>query len=158
MLNTPQRLTLPAPTQAAPDVHCISAVKCVQPSAHEHRHVGRRAAPVTRDNVVRSAHLANRESSCSGSVEWPSSNQRRAVDGDFVAELADLDVADDEDGFVFAQFRFAGDQQRTVIYVGRRRVAGQEFEVSVAVAAAVDVDAFAIGEVEVYFDHAAPGI
>jgi hypothetical protein len=28
-----------------------------------------------------------------GSYEWP------AIDGDFVAELADFDVADDEDGF-----------------------------------------------------------
>ena len=82
-------------------------------------------------------------------------HQRRAVDGDFVAELADFDVADDEDGFVFAYFGFVGDKQRTVIYVSRRGVAGQEFEVRVAVAAAVDVDAFAVGEVEVYFDHAA---
>ena len=42
-------------------------------------------------------------------------NQRRAVDGDFVAELADFDVADDEDGFVFAQLRFAGgiEQEKT---------------------------------------------
>src|SRR5438477_13082233 len=85
----------------------------------------------------------------------PHSYQWRAVDGDFVAELADFDVADDEDGFVFAQLRFAGDQQRAVIYVGWRGVAGQEFEVGVAVAAAVDVHAFAVGEVEVYFDHAA---
>src|SRR5260370_20514350 len=81
--------------------------------------------------------------------------QRRAVDGDFVAELADFDVADDEDGFVFAQFGLAGDKQRAVVHVGRRGVAGQEFEVGVAVAAAVDVDAFAVGEVEIYFDHAA---
>ena len=35
-------------------------------------------------------------------------HQRRAVEGDFVAELADFDIADDEDGFVFAQFGLAG--------------------------------------------------
>ena len=35
----------------------------------------------------------------------------RAVDGDVVAELADFLVADDEDGFVLAQFGFAGDEQ-----------------------------------------------
>ena len=40
------------------------------------------------------------------------SHQRRAVDGDFVAELADFEVADDEDGFAFAQFGFAGDEHR----------------------------------------------
>src|SRR6266566_4244757 len=99
---------------------------------------------------------------------------RRAIHCDFVAELADFDIADDEDGFVFAQFGFAGDKSRRVgiVHVGRRGVAGppssdsgaasQEFEVGVAVAAAiapkafgVHVDAFAVGEVEVYFDHAA---
>ena len=83
---------------------------------------------------------------------------RRAVDGDFVAELADFDVVDDEDGFVFAYLGFVGDEQRAVVRVGRRGVAGEEFEVGVAVAAAVDVDAFAVGEIEVYFDDAAPGI
>ncbi len=75
---------------------------------------------------------------------------------------------------VFAQFGFAGDKSRRVgiVHVGRRGVAGppsydsgaasQEFEVGVAIAAAVapkafgvHVDAFAVGEIEVYFDHAA---
>ena len=37
------------------------------------------------------------------------SHQRRAVDGDFVAELADFGVADDGDGLVLAQFGFAED-------------------------------------------------
>ena len=87
------------------------------------------------------------------------SHQRRAVDGDFVAELADFHVADDEDGFVFAQFGFAGDEHGAVVHVGRHGVAGEKFEVGVAVAAAVDVHAFAVGEVEVYLDYAAgPGI
>jgi hypothetical protein len=36
--------------------------------------------------------------------------------------------------------------------------AGERFEVGVAVAAAVDVHCVAIGEVEVCFEHAAPGI
>src|SRR6266568_1770371 len=108
---------------------------------------------------------------------------RRAIHCDFVAELADfrlrpttarqVDVADDEDGFVFAPSAAeAMEGRQAVVHVGRRGVAGppssdsgaasQEFEVGVAVAAAiapkafgVHVDAFAVGEVEVYFDHAA---
>ena len=75
------------------------------------------------------------------------SHQRRAVNGDFVAELADFDVADDEDGFVFAYFGFVGDKQWAVVHLGRpafvrlrrgkRGVAGEEFEVGVAVAAGI---------------------
>ena len=34
----------------------------------------------------------------------------------------------------------------------------EEFEISVTVAAAVNVHPFAVGEVEVYFEHVAPGI
>lgn len=70
----------------------------------------------------------------------------------------------DEYGFVFAQFGFAGDEHRAVVHAGRpafvrlRRgklgVAGQGFEIGVALAPAVEVDAFAVGEVQVYFDHA----
>ncbi len=40
------------------------------------------------------------------------------------------------------------------VHAGRDGVAGHEFEFAVAVAAAVNVDAFAVGEVEVYLDHA----
>src|SRR6266700_2848950 len=108
---------------------------------------------------------------------------RRAIHCHFVAELADfrlrpttarqVDVADVEDGFVFAPSAAeAMEGRQAVVHVGRRGVAGppssdsgaasQEFEVGVAVAAAiapkafgVHVDAFAVGEVEVYFDHAA---
>jgi hypothetical protein len=71
----------------------------------------------------------------------------------------------DEYGFVFAQFGFAGDEHGAVVHVGRSAfvrlrggkhgVAGEEFEIGVAVAPAVDVGAFVVGEVEVYFDHAA---
>ena len=60
--------------------------------------------------------------------------QRRAVDGDAVAELADFLVAADEDGFVLAQFGFAGDEQGAVVHVGRVGVAGQAFEVGIAAA------------------------
>ena len=40
--------------------------------------------------------------------EVPVSYEHHAVDGDFVAELADFFVGHDEDGFVLAQFGFAG--------------------------------------------------
>jgi len=39
------------------------------------------------------------------------------VDGDFVAELATLGVADNEDGFVSAKFAFAGDEHQVVVHV-----------------------------------------
>ena len=85
----------------------------------------------------------------------PASHQRRTVDGDFVAELAHFLVGHDEDDFVIHAIR-----------VCRRRAAGGcprraarcrgpgQFEVaSVAVALAVDVDAFGVGEVEVYLER-----
>jgi len=39
------------------------------------------------------------------------SHQRRAVDSDFVAELADFGVVHHEDGLVFAQFGLTGDKE-----------------------------------------------
>ena len=51
---------------------------------------------------------------------------RGGGDDEFVAEVADLGVAQDVDGAVFADFGFAGDEQRAVIDVGRGGVAGQE--------------------------------
>ena len=65
------------------------------------------------------------------------SQQRRTVDGDFVAEFADFLVGDDEDGFALAEFGFAGDEHGAVVHAGRVGVAGQGFEVGVAVALAV---------------------
>ena len=75
-------------------------------------------------------------------VDSHASHQRRAVDSDFVAELADFLVGHDEDGFVFAQFGFAGDEHRAVVHVGRpafvrlRRgklgVTGEEFEIGLS--------------------------
>src|SRR5205823_2819419 len=55
---------------------------------------------------------------------------RRAVHYDFIAEQANLGVALDIDGFVFAQFGFGGDEQRAVVYVGRGGVAGEEDEIA----------------------------
>ena len=63
---------------------------------------------------------------------------RRAVDGDFVAELADFLVADDEDGFVVPQLGFAGDEQGAVVHIGRHGVARQEFEFAIAVAPGIE--------------------
>src|SRR5438445_9289945 len=59
---------------------------------------------------------------------------RRAVPHDPVAEQANLGVASDIDGFVFAQFGFGGDEQGSVIYVRAGGVAGEEDEIGVAVA------------------------
>ena len=72
-------------------------------------------------------------------VEDDALHQRRAVDGDVVSELADFLVADDEDGFVLAQFGFAGDERGAVVHVGGVGVAGQQLKGGVAVALAVDV-------------------
>ena len=58
---------------------------------------------------------------------------RRAVYHDFVAEQANLGVALDIDGFVFAQFGVGGDEQGSVIYVRAGGVAGEEDEIRVAV-------------------------
>src|SRR5437667_5076677 len=60
-------------------------------------------------------------------------HQPRAVDGGFVAELADFGVADDEDGFVFAQlareslseFGFVP-KAFGIVHIGRLGVAGEE--------------------------------
>src|SRR6266702_291610 len=83
---------------------------------------------------------------------------RSAVYHDFIAEQANLGVALDIDGFVFAQFGFGGDEQGAVIYVRTGGVAGEEDEIGVAVALGVDVHALADALVEVQFDHAAgPG-
>jgi hypothetical protein len=53
-------------------------------------------------------------------------HQRRAVAGDVAAELADFVVIHDEDGFVLAQFGFAGDERGAVVHVGPDGVAGEE--------------------------------
>src|SRR6266481_2685586 len=53
-----------------------------------------------------------------------------AVHHDFIAEQTNLGVALDIDGFVFAQFGFGGDEQGSVIYVGRGGVAGEEDEIA----------------------------
>src|SRR6266705_5612495 len=85
-------------------------------------------------------------------------SSRRAVHHNLIAEQANLGVALDIDGFVFAQFGFGGDEQGSVIYVWAGGVAGEEDEIGVAVALGVDVHAVADALVEVQFDHAAgPG-
>ena len=58
-----------------------------------------------------------------------------------MAEDTNFLIAQDEHRFVFANLRFAGDQQRARVEVGRLRVARQEHEVRVAVAFAVNVHA-----------------
>jgi len=62
---------------------------------------------------------------------------RRALYHDLIAEQANLGVALDVDGFVFAQFGFGGDEQRSVIYVRAGGVAGKEDEIGVAIALGV---------------------
>ena len=44
-----------------------------------------------------------------------------AAHSNLVAELADFLVADDEHGFVFAEFGLAGDKHETVVHMGRLR-------------------------------------
>src|SRR2546429_9458268 len=58
---------------------------------------------------------------------------RRTVHHDLIAEQADLGVAQDINGFVFAQFGFAEGEQGAVRNVGRGGVAGEEDEIRVAV-------------------------
>ena len=60
-----------------------------------------------------------------------------AAHSNLVAELADFLVTDDEHGFVFAEFGFAGDKHETVVHIGRLRVAGEELEVHVALAVGI---------------------
>ena len=69
-----------------------------------------------------------------------------------MAEDTNFLVAHDEHGFVFADFGFAGDFERAVVQVRRLRVAGEEDEVHVAIALAVDVHAVAGEFVEADFD------
>jgi len=69
-------------------------------------------------------------------IGQPEGSSRPAVHDDFIAEQANLGVALDIDGFVFAQpareslseFRFAGDESRRVgiFYAGRGGIAGEE--------------------------------
>ena len=68
---------------------------------------------------------------------------RRAIYHQLMAEGTNFLVAHDEHRFVFANLRFAGHQQRAIVYVRRGRVARQEDEVRVAVALAVNVHAIA---------------
>src|SRR5262245_42128834 len=75
-----------------------------------------------------------------------------------MAEDTNFLVAQDEHGFVFADFRFAGDFERARVYAGRFGVARQKDEVHVTVAFAVNVHAVAGELVEVDLDLAASAV